>query len=83
VLTPDPASIAAVNLLKLGAVTHTYDQGQLLARLPFIAGVDRLTVDGPGDEYDAPPGYYQLFLISTDGVPSIAEYVKLEYEDVP
>ena len=39
-------------------------------------------VVGPeqGGDY-APPGYYRLFLISNQGVPSIAEYVQVEAEE--
>jgi hypothetical protein len=81
--TPDAASIAHVNALKLGAVTHAYNQSQHLARLSFIAGVDRLTVSAPADGYEAPPGYYLLFLISNQGVPSVAEYVQFKPGDPP
>jgi hypothetical protein len=82
VLTPDPGSISAVNLVKLGAVTHTYDESQQIVRMAFTAGVDRLFVSGPQQGgYYAPPGYYMLFLISDQGVPSIAEYVKVEAEE--
>jgi hypothetical protein len=78
VLTPDPGSIAQVNLLRLAAVTHAYDENQRIVRLNFLAGVDRVTVSGPANSYEAPPGYYMLFLISDDGVPSISEYVRVK-----
>jgi hypothetical protein len=77
VLTPDAASVQAVNLLRLGAVTHAYDQSQRFVPLTFTAQVDRVVVDGPEEPYDAPAGYYMLFLISDQGVPSIAEYVRV------
>jgi hypothetical protein len=77
VVTPDPASIRNVHLLKLGAVTHAYDQSQRMARLNFTAAADHLTVSAPANGYEAPPGYYMLFLISDLGVPSVAEYVRL------
>ncbi len=78
VLTPNPLLVSQVNLLRLGAVTHAYDQSQRIVRLAFTSGVDRLTVTAPQDGYEAPPGYYMLFLISDLGVPSIAEYVQVE-----
>lgn len=77
VFTPDAATVAQVNLLRLGASTHAYDENQRIVRLPFLAGVDRVTVDGPPSNYDAPPGYYMLFLISDQGVPSVANFVKV------
>ncbi len=77
VFTPDPASIQAVNLLRPGAVTHAYDQSQRFVPLSFTAAADRVVVNAPEEPYDAPPGYYMLFLISNQGVPSIAEYVRV------
>ena len=71
VFTPDAASVAQVNLLRLGSVTHAYDENQRIVRLPFVAGVGKVTVDGPSSSYDALPGYYMLFLISDLGVPSL------------
>jgi galactose oxidase len=77
VFTPDAASIQAVNLLRPGAVTHAYDQSQRFVPLTFTALVDRLVVDSPDEAYEAPPGFYLLFLISNQGVPSVAEYVQI------
>ncbi len=77
VFTPDAASVAQVNLLRLGAATHAYDENQRIVRLPFVAGVGKVTVDGPTSNYEAPPGYYMLFLLSDLGVPSVSTYVKV------
>ena len=77
VLTPDAGSIQAVNLVRPGAVTHAYDQSQRFVPLAFTAEADRVVVTSPWAPYDAPPGYYMLFLISNQGVPSVAEYVKV------
>ena len=71
VFTPDAANVAQVNLLRLGAATHAYDENQRFVTLPFVAGAGKVTVDGPTSNYDAPPGYYMLFLISDLGVPSL------------
>lgn len=73
--TPDPAEIAQVSLLRLGAVTHEYDQNQRFVPLAFTAGPGELCVDAPASGTIAPPGDYMLFLTSSDGVPSVAEYV--------
>ncbi len=40
-------------------------------------GPARLAVRAPRDAHVAPPGYYMLFLLSEDGVPSEAEFVHL------
>jgi hypothetical protein len=77
--TPEAASITQVTLLHLGSVTHAYDQSQRFDRLPFTVGPgpNQLTVTAPLDGYEAPPGYHMLFLVSDQGVPSIAEYVRV------
>lgn len=77
IVTPDAGSIRGVSLIRLGAVTHSFDQGQRFMWLPFTAGADRLTVVAPPDANAAPPGYYMLFLVANSGVPSIAEYLRV------
>jgi hypothetical protein len=41
-------------------------------------GRTTLALDAPPDGRIAPPGYYMLFLVSADGVPSVARFVRLE-----
>jgi hypothetical protein len=81
VYTPDADSVAQVNLLRLGAATHAYDENQRIVRLGFTPGVGKVTVNGPTSAYEAPPGYYMLFLVSDLGVPSVSEYVKVNMYD--
>ena len=71
--------IDKVTLVRLTAVTHSFDQDQRfqsLAHVP-IGGTDTLDVTAPTCPNDAPPGYYMLFVVSDTGAPSEAEYVKL------
>ena len=77
VFTPDATSVQAVNLVRPGAVTHAYDQSQRFVPLSFTAEPGRLVVQGPETPYQAQPGYYLLFLISDQGVPSVASYVQI------
>jgi hypothetical protein len=81
VFTPDAASVTQVNLLRLGAATHAYDENQRIVRLPFTPGAGKLIVQGPPSGYEAPPGYYMLFLVSDQGVPSVATYVRVPTYD--
>ncbi|MEE9129336.1 MAG: galactose oxidase-like domain-containing protein [Phycisphaerales bacterium] len=72
--------IDKVSLVRLAALTHGFDQNQRYVPLtfqPHLLQPDTLTVDAPANANLAPQGYYMLFLISDDGVPSIAKYVKL------
>ena len=44
--------------------------------LVFSASAGSLSVTAPANANLAPPGYYMLFIVSTNGVPSIARFVK-------
>jgi hypothetical protein len=75
--TPDASSISAVNLVSLGADTHQSDMSQHFVPLSFTAGSGSLTVQAPAAAAQAPPGYYMVFVVNGNGVPSVAAIVKL------
>jgi len=75
--TPDAASIKSVVLVRAGAVTHAFDMEQRLIGLTFTAGTGVLTAKAPANGNLAPPGYYLLFIVNTQGVPSVAKFVHL------
>ena len=76
VTTPDAASIKSVALVRLGSVTHAFDQEQRYVPVSFTAGSGSLTVQAPSNANVAPPGYYMLFIVNGNGVPSVAEFVR-------
>ncbi|MFQ5414636.1 MAG: galactose oxidase-like domain-containing protein, partial [Phycisphaerae bacterium] len=78
ITTVSAQDITKVNLVRLGAVTHGFDQDQRFVGLKFAVS-DPITLNavGPVSPYIAPPGYYMLFILD-DGVPSVATIVKLE-----
>lgn len=73
------AEIEKVSLVRLAAVTHNFDHNQRYVPLTFTV-IDDHSIEGdaPADGNEAPPGYYMLFLVSVDGVPSVAKYVRLK-----
>jgi galactose oxidase len=78
ITTPNSALIKMVSLVRLGAVTHSFDHNQLFVQLRFeVANPTTIKVKAPGTSTIAPPGYYMMFLISTEGVPSFARYVSI------
>ncbi len=83
VQTPDAASIASVSLIRNGSVTHAFNMDQRFVPLTFTQGSGGLNVQAPADANLAPPGYYMLFIVNSNGVPSIAPFVHLPapYED--
>jgi hypothetical protein len=77
VQTPNGASITKVTLIRFGSVTHAFDQGQLLVSLTFSQTADGIAVNLPSSGNIAPPGPYMLFLVNSDGVPSVGQILRL------
>jgi hypothetical protein len=76
VTTPDAGSISKVSLIKMGSVTHSINSEQRFLPLTFQVVAGGLTVQTPTSRNLAPPGYYMLFLVNTNGVPSIAKILR-------
>ncbi|MFF5076271.1 galactose oxidase-like domain-containing protein [Actinoplanes sp. NPDC000266] len=77
VTTPQAAAIRKVGLVGLGDVTHSVDQGQRYIPLKYTVSGTSLTVTGPPNGGVAPPGYYMLFIVDANGVPSVAKMVQV------
>jgi hypothetical protein len=80
VQTPDAASISSACLIRLAAVTHSFDQNARRVVLGFTRTSGGVILDAPGRGAVAPPGHYLLFLLNGNGVPSIAPIVQLATE---
>jgi len=70
VVTPNHAQITDVRWIRLGAVTHAFDVGQRANTLSFVQTPTGVDVTLPASPNLAPPGYYQLFVLNRNGVPS-------------
>jgi Domain of unknown function (DUF1929) len=77
VSTPDASTVTKVSLIGLGATTHAFDMGQRLLGLPFQGQTGALTITAPANGNVAPPGYYMLFILNADSVPSVAKIVQV------
>jgi len=72
------AGIVQVTWLRLGSVTHAFNQDQRFNNLSFtVASSTQLNVTAPTNPNLAPPGYYMMFLINGSGVPSVARFIHL------
>jgi hypothetical protein len=74
--TPD--AIAKAVIIKLGATTHALDVDQRSLSLSFSAAPNGITVNMPSSPNAAPPGYYQLFLLNAQGVPSVSRMIRID-----
>jgi hypothetical protein len=75
--TPDATSISKVTMLALGSVTHDFNMGQRIVRPAFSQASGGLNVTAPSSGNTAPPGYYMLFILNSNGVPSVAKIVQI------
>jgi Galactose oxidase-like, Early set domain/Glyoxal oxidase N-terminus len=81
--TPDAGRIARVTWLRLGSVTHAFNQNQRINRLSFSPAEDGLNVVAPTSARLCPPGHYMLFLLNDNGVPSVARIIQIQSPSGP
>lgn len=76
--TATPGAIAEVVLMRAGAVTHGFNQNQRYVGC-MISGTSATAVNStaPPSGTIAPPGYYLLFLVNTDRIPSEGRWIRL------
>ena len=78
IATPDALQITSAALIRLGGVTHAFDQNQRYVPLTFQQATGGLTVQSPSSANQAPPGYYMLFIVKSNGVPSVASMITIQ-----
>ncbi|HTT17809.1 MAG TPA: galactose oxidase-like domain-containing protein [Candidatus Sulfotelmatobacter sp.] len=78
VATPDAATITSAVLMRLGAATHFFNMDARYVPVAFTQAAGGLDITAPANGYLAPPGYYMLFILNSNGVPSIAPFVQIQ-----
>jgi Domain of unknown function (DUF1929) len=78
VSTDHPAAIAKAVFMRPGAVTHAFNQAQraIESVIAGTAGSD-VRVVAPPNGMLAPPGWYLLFLVDQDRIPSEGVWIKI------
>jgi hypothetical protein len=70
--------VASACLIRSGLTTHSFNGEQRLVDLPILGNVgETLRLQVTSSRTIASPGWYMLFLLSRDGVPSVARWVHL------
>lgn len=64
-------------LIAPGATTHANDMHQRHVELSFTPGSGGINAGAPPNANVAPPGYYMLFILNAQGVPSVAKWMRL------
>jgi galactose oxidase len=71
----DALNIVRVTLVRLGSVTHAFDQSQRSLELSFRRVPGGLSVKAPSSGAMAPPGPYLLTLLDDAGIPSTSALI--------
>lgn len=81
VTTRPGVSIDRFHLLRNGSITHGHDVNQRFVSLqPFLGTVEvppSYELEIPSSEQIAPPGYYFLYAVDSNGVPSVGHRIHL------
>lgn len=76
--TPQAGNIAEVVLMRPGAVTHAFNMAQRYVGCAIVSvGGTSIQATAPPNGNVAPPGYYLLFAVDADRVPSMGKWIKL------
>ncbi|WP_067691945.1 glyoxal oxidase [Nocardia jejuensis] len=72
------AILREASLLHPTSCTHSCDNNQRLIDLDFaVTAPGRITLTMPDNPALAPPGWYLVVVVDTDGVPSIGKWIQL------
>ncbi|MBV2356485.1 DUF1929 domain-containing protein [Streptomyces sp. J2-1] len=69
--------IAKAELIRPAAVTHSSDPNQRFVDLPLSVSGNNVDLNVTSNPDLAPPGWYMLFAVDANGVPSVATWVHL------
>src|SRR3954447_3402022 len=70
--------ITRVRWIRLGSVTHAFDTGQRADSLGFSKTASAVKVTIPSSARKAPPGYYMVFILNRNRVPSVGQIVRVQ-----
>jgi hypothetical protein len=76
-ITAPGRTIVSAVLISPGAVTHGNDMHQRFVKLPISVNGGSITATVPASRALLPPGYYMLFIVDSEGVPSIAKFLRV------
>ncbi len=69
--------IAKAELIRPAAVTHSSDPNQRFVDLPLTVDGNNIDLNVTSNPNLAPPGWYMLYAVDANGIPSVAKWVHL------
>jgi len=77
-ITTDSSNISKVSLLRMSSTTHNNNMDQRCLFLNIVeSSGTTIKIQSPKDGSWAPPGYYLLFVVNDQGIPSVGKSVKI------
>lgn len=70
-------TISKVTMIRLSSTTHSFNMGQRINYLDVTTNGTTLTISPPANSNQAPPGHYFLFIVNSNGVPSVGQVIKI------
>jgi galactose oxidase len=70
-------TVTAFSIIRMGTATHSVDTDQRRLSLPPTTAANGYSLTIPSDKGIAVPGYWMLFALDANGVPSIAKTIKI------
>lgn len=78
----NPGTITKASLVRLPSVTHSFNADQRVVFMtPSVNGASSISLTAPAKANDCPPGYYMLFILNSNGVPSKAKIIQVKQDD--
>jgi len=77
VVSTDRSDMTSAVLVAPGATTHGNDMHQRAIKLRVQPRTNGLTATIPSSSALVPPGYYMLFVMDSQGIPSVAKFVRV------
>jgi hypothetical protein len=78
IASPDASNIRWVSVIKNCVTTHSFDCGQRLVDFDIDSqAAGTITATLTNNPNLAPPGWYMLFIVTQQGVPSVASWIHL------
>jgi hypothetical protein len=79
ITTAEAGDIKWASLVRQGVTTHSFDTSQRLVDLEITSrGAATVKAKVPDNPNLAPPGWYMLFIVNQQGVPSMAAWLSLQ-----
>ncbi len=72
-----PEGIQKITFIRYGSSTHHINFEQRIQELEYSQNGNNLTITAPDNGNLAPPGFYMMFVIDNDGVPSVAKTIQI------